>query len=61
MHTAKAITNISTESKIDGKLKKLLNHFNEAEVVDLTIVIFLMNSLNRLAIGFGDRPSNRNI
>ena len=57
---AESVTNISTEPDIEGKLTKLLNHFSEAEAVDLTIVVSLMNSLNRLAISFGDKPSKRN-
>ncbi len=56
---AECVTNISTEPDIEGKLKMLLNHFSEAEAVDLTIIIALMNSLNRLAISFGDKPPKR--
>ncbi len=56
---AEGVTNISTEPDIEGKLKNLLNHFSEVEAVDLTIVIAVMNSLNRLAISFGDKPSKR--
>ncbi len=54
------VTNISTEPDIEGKLKVLLSHFSESEAVDLTVVISLMNCLNRLAISFGDKPSRRN-
>ena len=57
---AESVTNISTETNIEGKLETLLLHFNETEVVDLTVVISLMNSLNRLAISFGDKPVKRN-
>lgn len=60
MEWAESVTNISTEPDIEGKLNLLLEHFNEAEAVDLTIVISLMNSLNRIAISFGDKPSKRN-
>jgi AhpD family alkylhydroperoxidase len=56
---AEIVTNISSEKYIEGKQKELLNHFSEAEVVDLTLIISLMNSLNRLAISFGDKPSRR--
>lgn len=58
---AESLTHISTENNIDKKLNNLLNYFNEAEAVDLTIIISLMNSLNRLAIGFGDVPPNRDL
>lgn len=56
---AESVTNISTETDIEGKLNTLLEHFGETEAVDLTIVVSLMNSLNRLAISFGDKPSKR--
>ncbi len=57
---AEGVTNISTEPDIEGKLENLLKHFSETEAVDLTLVISLMNSLNRLAVSFGDKPSRRN-
>ena len=53
---AEIVTNISVQQDIEMELQHLLTHFNETEAVDLTIIISLMNSLNRLAIGFGDRP-----
>jgi AhpD family alkylhydroperoxidase len=56
---AESVTNISTEKGIEEKLKSLLNHFSETEAVDLTLIISLMNSLNRLAIGLGDKPTRR--
>ncbi len=57
---AESVTNISSENDMEGKLTVLLNHFSETEAVDLTLIISLMNSLNRLAISFGDKPSRRN-
>ena len=57
---AESVTRISTEPDIERRLKVLLEHFSETEAVDLTVVISLMNSLNRLAISFGDKPSKRN-
>jgi AhpD family alkylhydroperoxidase len=57
---AEGVTNISTEPDIERKLKTLLSQFSETEAVDLTLIISLMNSLNRLAISFGDKPSRRN-
>ena len=53
---AESVTNISTEPAIEDKLTILLSHFSEAEAVDLTLIISLMNSLNRLSISFGDKP-----
>ena len=56
---AETVTHISTSTDIEKKLQILLTHFSETEVVDLTIVVSLMNSLNRLAISFGDKPLKR--
>lgn len=53
---AESVTNISTESNINGKLANLLIHFDEAEAVDLTLAIAIMNCMNRMAISFGDKP-----
>jgi len=56
---AESVTQIASEKHIEDKLETLLTHFNETEAVDLTIIIALMNSLNRIAIGFGDKPLPR--
>jgi len=58
---SESVTNISTEPDIEGKLKNLLSYFSETEAVDLTVIISLMNSLNRLAISFGDKPPKRTV
>ena len=60
LNWAESVTNISAESDMESKLNQLLEKFSELEAVDLTLIISLMNSLNRLAISFGDRPSLRN-
>ena len=60
LNWAESVTNISTEPDVDEKLKNLLAHYSETEAVDLTLIIVLMNSLNRLAISFGDKPPRRN-
>ncbi len=54
-----SVTNISHEQEMESKLKAVLEKFNEAEVVDLTLIISVMNSLNRKAISFGDKPAKR--
>jgi len=54
---AERVTDIATASDKDMILAKLLEHFSEVEVVDLTITISLMNCLNRLSISFGDKPT----
>jgi alkylhydroperoxidase family enzyme len=53
---AESVTNISTETGIEDKLTILLNQFSEVEAVDLTLIISMMNCMNRLAISFGDKP-----
>ena len=57
---AESVTNISSQKDIENKLEFLLKHFSETEAVDLTLIISVMNSLNRLSISFGDKPSRRN-
>ena len=56
---AESVTHISIEPDIEGQLHRLLEHFTEIEAVDLTIIVSLMNSLNRMAISFGDKPLKR--
>ena len=51
---AECVTHISTATSIDNQLHFLLQHYSEAEIVDLKLLIALMNCLNRLAISFGD-------
>ncbi len=58
---AEVVTHISSEPDIEGKLARVLAHYSEPETVDLTLVISTMNSLNRLAISFGDRPPKRSL
>lgn len=53
---AECVTNISTQDDMEQELDKLLVHYSEKEAVDLTLIISLMNSLNRMAISFGDKP-----
>lgn len=58
---AESVTNISIEPEIDEKLEGLLQHFTAVEAVDLTLIISLMNCMNRLAISFGDKPADRRV
>lgn len=60
LHWTESVTHISTEPDIEGKLTELLEYFNDVEAVDLTLIISLMNGLNRMAIAFGDKPAMRN-
>lgn len=57
---AESVTNISQKSDMDEQLVLLKECYSETEIVDLTFVVALMNSLNRLAISLGDKPSKRN-
>jgi alkylhydroperoxidase family enzyme len=57
---AESVTLISTGPDIDGKLQALLEHYSDTEAVDLTVIISLMNCMNRLSIGFGEKPTKRN-
>ena len=56
---AESITLISQQVDIEEKLTNTLNYFSETEIVDLTLIISVMNSLNRMAISFGDKPVPR--
>jgi alkylhydroperoxidase family enzyme len=58
---AECVTRISVVSNIEDKLQTLIEHYSEKEVVDLTFIIAVMNSLNRLAISLGDKPPNRSV
>ena len=58
---AENVTKISTEPDINNNLKYVLDYYSEAEVVDITLVVALMNALNRLAISFGDKPEKRKV
>jgi alkylhydroperoxidase family enzyme len=53
---AESVTNISTETGIEDKLTVLLEQFSEVEVVDLTLIISMMNCMNRLSISLGNKP-----
>ena len=56
---AESVTEISSEKDIEIKLEGLLTCYSETEAVDLTLVISLMNALNKMAISFGDKPERR--
>ncbi len=58
---AESVTNISTETEIEKHLKILLEHFSNSEAVDLTLIVSLMNCMNRMAISFGDKPAVRSV
>ena len=51
-----AITLVSQTHAPEDAYRSVAEHFGEKEVVDLTIAIGLMNTFNRIAIGFGRGP-----
>lgn len=53
---AERVTNLQSDSHLDENLENLTEYFNEEEIVDLTLVIALMNCLNRMAISMGSKP-----
>jgi len=53
---AEKITNIQSGLNQAKDVKVLLDEFSEEEIVDLTLVVALMNCLNRIAISMGDKP-----
>ena len=56
---AEALTHISTTHAPDDAYETLRRHYSEQEIVDLTLVISVMNSWNRLAIGMRRFPDRR--
>jgi len=58
---AEALTHISETGAPDDVYDALREHFSETEIVDLTFIISLMNTWNRVAIGFRALPSERNV
>ena len=53
---AETVTRVSETVIPDEEFRAASAVFNEKELVDLTIAIGLMNSYNRIAIGFRKRP-----
>jgi len=53
-----AVTRISPESVDDALYESVRRHFNEKELVDLTLAIIAINGWNRLAISFRTEPGS---
>lgn len=51
-----AVTHISPESVDDELYQEVSKHFNEKEIVDLTLAVITINAWNRLAITFRTEP-----
>ncbi len=56
---AEAVTHVSETNAPDALYDALAAHFSEAEIVDLTLIISLMNAWNRLAVSFRHLPEPR--
>src|SRR6185312_12282011 len=54
---AETVTRISTTGAPDSAYAEVSEHFDDKELVDLTIAIGLMNTYNRLAISFRTPPA----
>src|SRR6202165_506949 len=57
---ADTVTQISTTGAPDSAYAAVSLHFDEKELVDLTIAIALMNAYNRMAISFRVTPAAAN-
>ena len=58
---AESLTHISTTHAPDELYQALRQHYSEQQVVDLTMVVALMNSWNRIAIGMRRLPERQEI
>ena len=56
---AEALTKVSETLAPDGVYELVRAHFEDKELVDLTLMIAAMNAWNRMAIGFRRQPSRR--
>jgi AhpD family alkylhydroperoxidase len=54
---AESVTRISATGAPDSAYAQVAEHFDDKELVDLTIAIGLMNAYNRLAISFRTPPA----
>src|ERR1700761_7608392 len=54
---AESVTRVSTTGVPDSAYSAAAAHFDDKELVDLTIAIGSMNTYNRLAIGFRNPPA----
>jgi AhpD family alkylhydroperoxidase len=56
---AEALTHISTSHAPEEVYDRVRQHFNDKDLVDLTLMIATMNAWNRMAIGFRRQPAVR--
>lgn len=56
---AESLTHVSTSRASDSVYSALQLHFSDREIVDLTMVISVMNSWNRISVGLRSVPELR--
>jgi AhpD family alkylhydroperoxidase len=56
---AEALTKVSETHAPDEVYELVRAHFEDKELIDLTLMIAAMNAWNRMAIGFRRQPSHR--
>ncbi len=56
---AEAVTRLPDTNAPDNVYESLKEYFSEQQIVDLTLIISLMNTWNRLAVGFRHLPDAR--
>lgn len=55
---AETVTHVSTTGVPDDEFEAVSAHFDEKELVDLTIAIAMMNAYNRIAVSFRSTPAS---
>jgi len=53
---AEVLTDVANSGAPDEYYDALSEFFTEEEIVDLTIIISMMNTWNRIGVGFGKKP-----
>lgn len=56
---ADAVTNLTQDGAPRALFDALGDHFDNNQIVDLTLIIAQMNAWNRLAVSFGHKPDLR--
>lgn len=56
---AETVTNVSQTNVPDAAYEEVKQHFNDKDLVDLTLIIATMNAWNRIAISFRANPAKR--
>jgi AhpD family alkylhydroperoxidase len=56
---AESVTLVAETGIPDGPFEELKKHFNEKEIVDLTVIVAMINTWNRISIAFRNQPPLR--